>query len=73
MPDLAPAVRLLHGFGLLVFVLSASLGVYTFLFTEPGVSCRGRALWKFGAVIVAASIATVAGTLLRELSRLLGV
>lgn len=69
------AVRLLHGFSVVVFVITATLGVYAFLLTEvhPGASWKARAIWAFGGVVVATACGWVAIGLLLALSRMVGL
>lgn len=73
MPD--GAVRILTGFALVVFLATASLGVYACLLTEiiPGSSWRARALWRFGLTVVALSCAWVGLTLLWIIARAVGL
>lgn len=75
MPDVAPVVRILTAFGLLVFLVTASLSVYACLLTEiiPGSSWRARCLWRFGLAVVALSCAWVGLMVLWTLARAVGL
>lgn len=73
MPDVAPVVRILTGFALVVFLATASLGVFAFLFRELGASWKGRALWHFGGLVIALSCTWVGLMVLWTLARAAGL